>query len=92
MKVSIDPKEIFSIVDPFITSVKELGKSEALIFKDIGFLMAYRIFIGTIRREVADNKEIALYLDEKSAEIQSVIDATMDKLRKLVEARSHLGD
>ena len=30
MKVSIDPKEIFSIVDPFITSVKELGKSEGL--------------------------------------------------------------
>lgn len=74
MKVSIDPKEVFSIVDSFITSVKELGKSEVLIFKDIGFLMAYRIFIATIRREAEDNKEISLFLDEKSAKIQSVID------------------
>jgi len=31
-------------------------------------------------------------LDEKSAKIQSVIDVAMDKLCKLVEVRSHLGD
>lgn len=92
MKVSIDAREVFKLVEPFIISVKELGKSEVLIFKDIGFLMAYRVFLSSIKLECKENKEVSSFLDEKSAEIQSVINIAMDKLCKLVEARSHLGD
>ena len=87
MRISIDLLSLYKIIEPFIIPVENLEKSESLIFKDIGFLMAYRIFLSAIKLEQSKGSEAYAFLDEKSKEIQTVIDSAMGKLCKLVQDR-----
>ena len=84
MKISVDLDELYKTVEPLMLSTLSNERSQALIFKDIGFLMAFRIIFSCLRPVDGKAEDATVFLDEKSLKIHKMIETKMEELCRKV--------
>ncbi|NMB32722.1 MAG: hypothetical protein GX992_00560 [Clostridium sp.] len=89
MKISIDLIDLYKTIEPLMLSTLSDERRQALILKDIGFLMAFRIIFSCLRPIDDREQEASSFLNEKSLKIHKMIETKMEELCRTVSENDH---